>query len=117
MLDDLIIDSEYDGQVQELKYRIFKCVDKFSFVYLYVFNKDVLHLGLVAKIRELGNLSADEKENLEELTWAAIDYIITKVILSPEEIRDMLALIGDRVKTLISRNSATKRIKNGSTWY
>lgn len=116
MFDNLLEISEYDSTVEDFKYRIFKCVDKFSFVFLYVFNREVLHLGLVAAIRESGKLDKKDDEQLEELVWSAMEYIAGKIILTHSEIVEMLSLIGDRVRTFVAKNKAIKNQKSGNNW-
>lgn len=90
----------YDEKTEDFIQRIAGCIDRYNFIALYAINPDVLHLALVAKIREMG-IKAETDEILEELVRVAIDVLKDRIFISDEETELYGEILAEKMSEVI----------------
>ena len=111
--------DNWDADIEDFKFRVARCIDRRNFIALHEISPDVLHLALLSVFRENPEaleLTDYEKDNLEELLWTAIRYIVSTTFISPREVTDYLRDLGNRMLGRVAGTQAQKNLRNFPKW-
>src|SRR3990167_7558546 len=101
---------EHWNKNEDIKFLIEKCINRLTFILIYIIDIDILINGICFRIRE--NIRPEDfpcdDELLEDKVGQAVKLIAKETFCTKKEVQSFLTIVGNRMLEMVSENNANK---------